>query len=380
MKETGQWDQSYQDTINELVNERDRLEQELIEKRNEGNESGEEEVEQQATLSEYQQKRLALEEKIAAARLAMQSSSGAESDYYGSQLESLRSQYNELTGVREELSGYERSVQKITAAWGQAETAVAQFGGVIDGLKGVYGAWSDLQQNNFDQYKANMDKRIEAARKRKEEELEIIREEYGEKESALEEQLESDAISREEYLARKEELEAERKKKEEKARKEEEKLEKQLRKKQIEFEKKQFKAEKAQSIANAVMSGAEAAVKALTAGPFLGPALASMIAGLTAAQVAMIKQQEYVPPPLAEGGVVMKPTVAEIGEGGEPEAIVPLSKAKDMGFSGGGGSGDTYSITINGDIYGIADLERKIFYGIQKAQKSRRLPAWQYTS
>lgn len=34
----------------------------------------------------------------------------------------------------------------------------------------------------------------------------------------------------------------------------------------------------------------------------------------------------------AEGGVVTKPTLAVIGEGGEEEAVVPLSKAKDMGF------------------------------------------------
>jgi len=35
---------------------------------------------------------------------------------------------------------------------------------------------------------------------------------------------------------------------------------------------------------------------------------------------------------LAEGGVVTKPTTALIGEGGEPEAVVPLSKAQEMGF------------------------------------------------
>lgn len=39
---------------------------------------------------------------------------------------------------------------------------------------------------------------------------------------------------------------------------------------------------------------------------------------------------------LAEGGVVTAPTTALIGEGGEPEAVVPLSKAKSMGFGGGG--------------------------------------------
>ena len=37
---------------------------------------------------------------------------------------------------------------------------------------------------------------------------------------------------------------------------------------------------------------------------------------------------------LAEGGIVTEPTQALIGEGGEPEAVVPLSKAKDLGFGG----------------------------------------------
>jgi len=39
---------------------------------------------------------------------------------------------------------------------------------------------------------------------------------------------------------------------------------------------------------------------------------------------------------LATGGIVTSPTTALIGEGGEPEAVVPLSKAQSMGFSGDG--------------------------------------------
>lgn len=38
---------------------------------------------------------------------------------------------------------------------------------------------------------------------------------------------------------------------------------------------------------------------------------------------------------LAEGGIVTEPTTALIGEGGEPEAVIPLSKAEGMGFGGG---------------------------------------------
>lgn len=41
-------------------------------------------------------------------------------------------------------------------------------------------------------------------------------------------------------------------------------------------------------------------------------------------------------PRLAEGGVVKRPTLAMIGEGGEPEAVVPLSKLGDMMGERGG--------------------------------------------
>lgn len=37
---------------------------------------------------------------------------------------------------------------------------------------------------------------------------------------------------------------------------------------------------------------------------------------------------------LATGGIVTSPTTALIGEGGEPEAVVPLSRASSMGFGG----------------------------------------------
>lgn len=40
-------------------------------------------------------------------------------------------------------------------------------------------------------------------------------------------------------------------------------------------------------------------------------------------------------PTMASGGVVTQPTFLLAGEGGEPEAIVPLSKAQQMGFGGG---------------------------------------------
>lgn len=51
-------------------------------------------------------------------------------------------------------------------------------------------------------------------------------------------------------------------------------------------------------------------------------------------------------PMLAEGGVVSSATLAMIGEGSEPEAVIPLSKLDDM-LSGGGDGGTTIENNID---------------------------------
>lgn len=56
---------------------------------------------------------------------------------------------------------------------------------------------------------------------------------------------------------------------------------------------------------------------------------------------------------LAEGGIVTKPTLAMIGEGGESEAVIPLSK---MGSIGGGG----INVTINYPEFKNSDDENKM--------------------
>jgi SLT domain-containing protein len=49
-------------------------------------------------------------------------------------------------------------------------------------------------------------------------------------------------------------------------------------------------------------------------------------------------------PMLENGGIVTKATLAMIGEGNEPEAVIPLSKLGSMGFGGGGGN--TFNVTV----------------------------------
>jgi hypothetical protein len=55
-------------------------------------------------------------------------------------------------------------------------------------------------------------------------------------------------------------------------------------------------------------------------------------------------------PGLAEGGIVTSPTLAMIGEGGEPEAVIPLSQLDR--FGGGGGINITINSTVADDRLG----------------------------
>lgn len=53
---------------------------------------------------------------------------------------------------------------------------------------------------------------------------------------------------------------------------------------------------------------------------------------------------------LAQGGIVTRPTNALIGEGGEPEAVIPLSKAAQMGFGSNGGGNIYLTVHTNGYV------------------------------
>ena len=64
----------------------------------------------------------------------------------------------------------------------------------------------------------------------------------------------------------------------------------------------------------------------------------------------------------ANGGIFTSPSIIGVGEAG-PEAVIPLSEE--------GGIGATYVININGDVYGVSDLESRIEKVIQRtANKS----------
>jgi hypothetical protein len=65
-------------------------------------------------------------------------------------------------------------------------------------------------------------------------------------------------------------------------------------------------------------------------------------------------------PELAQGGIVTGPTLAMIGEGREPEAVIPLSKLGSMGFGGGGGPTINITVTSADPNAVVAALQRYV--------------------
>ena len=149
------------------------------------------------------------------------------------------------------------------------------------------------------------------------------------------------------------------------------------------------------TIMSALAGGAAAyagymAVAAIKAAGGLGPMIAKaaaaimtsasampvvgIVAGLAgiAAMYGMLRSQPDVPK-MAQGGII-KPrpggTTAIIGEAGQPEAVVPLNKAKQMGF-GGGRSAQPVIIQNNWDAFAASSGRgRKGLGGTQDLQAS----------
>lgn len=67
-------------------------------------------------------------------------------------------------------------------------------------------------------------------------------------------------------------------------------------------------------------------------------------------------------PRLAEGGIVTGPTLALLGDNtSRREAVVPLERAEQLGFGGGG---NTYSITVNAPLANPRDVGRQVVEAI----------------
>lgn len=68
---------------------------------------------------------------------------------------------------------------------------------------------------------------------------------------------------------------------------------------------------------------------------------------------------DSIPKDYAKGGVITSETYARMGEAGEPEAVVPLSRAEEFGFGGGSGGGDV-NVYVDGSLFGASDVDELV--------------------
>jgi hypothetical protein len=135
------------------------------------------------------------------------------------------------------------------------------------------------------------------------------------------------------------------------------------------------KSAKAVALMGAIVNVAEGVAKALSAAPPpWNIALAAITAALGAIQIALIRAQ---PIPLAKGAIFTKPTKLfsqsgtsyEVGEGGEPEVLAPLSKIR--GMAGGG----TIHLTV--PIYiGTEKIEERVIKIVNRSIGLKRIKAY----
>lgn len=242
--------------------------------------------------------------------------------------------YDKLKNFGVELVKIGNTVQSLSMIWSQLTAAIQESFATADALR-----QKDIKEQR-DKLRDTEDERDESLSKLRDENTEQLR--------SLQEMYDSDSISYDEYIRRKQTIEDIYENEQKAARKAAVEAENDLLRLQYEAEVEQFKQNKATAISNAIIAGAQGIMQAWALGPIVGIAGSALIAGAMAYQISQIESRPAPSPPkyveLAEGGVVTSPTMALIGEGGEPEVVVPLSKAKDHGF---GGSGATYNITGN---------------------------------
>ena len=218
----------------------------------------------------------------------------------------------------------ESKLEKWKKGWGKVcEYMANQFQHAGNAVMSIVDAIGDYQEQQHENEMNRIDQELKEYNKAKDSELEKYRTSADEELIKLQEKLNAGLISETEFNTGKQAIQQsladnEKRIEDEKAAREQEALVK-----KDEIARKQFEANKATSIANALVQGALAIVTGFAQlGPIGGAINAGVQAALTAAQVATIASQQYVPM-LAKGGIVDSPTLAMIGEAGK-EAVMPL--------------------------------------------------------
>lgn len=300
-----------------------------------------------------------------------------------------------IDGVDEEVSGLEEVsswADKIQDAFDigkppkwddwfkDLEGAISKITGAISGLTssftGMISSNFDKLTNELDAKVKTMNKALDAMVKNNLKARKTIDTNEKDSMTALQAQYDADAISYENYMAQKLSLEAEAQEARDILDAEEQEKKDEITRKQDELNKRKFEADKKNQIATAIMNSASAIVRAYAdLGPIFGSIATAGILTMSGFQISNIASQSYVPA-LAEGGVATRPMLAEIGDGDEPEMVLPLSKAKDFGFGVNSRQPQQQIVVkvMDNTIYGIDDFGKKVYDAIKSAQRVGKVP------
>ncbi len=295
---------------------------------------------------------------------------GGESLSFGEKLQKSFDVAFPSTGVKK----WAKDAQDIIS--GTKQFMQDNFGDVISWGKSFYDSMVRLQEEASKQQIKQLEKRMEEEKKLQEKQMKVIQGNYVAQSQGLDKQYDEGLMTYEEYMAAQIKLNDSKIAQEDDAVSKYNELEAKKIAIQNEAEKTSFENTKRQNVAQALIGAAQAIIQCYSSlGPVAGSIAAAGIGTLTAVQIGTIQSQQFTPTALAEGGIVTRPTYALIGEGGEPEAVLPLSKAGQMGFGGQG------VITIINNIDGALsseDVARGIFEAIEQAQRIGALPRWRY--
>lgn len=261
------------------------------------------------------------------------------------QVDELNKSYDNLfTGdesvVPDTRKGWQKWIDNLENALGVSDKKLDEWangvGKYIDKIAGyfenltnyisdLFGSIGSIFDTKVSKKIEQLDNEIEKLKSTNKEEIALAQATSNEQLQNIDKMYDNEQLSAEEYRDKKKQIEDEIAEYTEKKNNEAAAQEKKLLAEKDRLARKQFEAQQAQAVATAIIDGASAIVKNYAQLGLVGGSIASVTqAGLTAAQIAAIKAEKYVPM-LAKGGVVNSATLAMIGENGK-EAVMPLER------------------------------------------------------
>ena len=258
----------------------------------------------------------------------------------------------------------------------QLNTTVMIARGFIDTLNTLSQTITNNARVQIEEMRFALDDLREARREAEQE----VNEQLDRETEALRDRLEAGLIPLQEYYDRIDEARSIADAERQTAAQEEIKLLNDIQQAEYEAQLNAFNINKAVSLANIAINAATAAARAFADIPFPGSvAVAAIVGGLALAQGALVLAQQPPPQPpeitaLQTGGVVSRPTNALIGEGGVPEAVIPLDRYE---YRERGSSDEGITVVVNnyGTVIEETQLARRIYDVTRKAQRNRRVPS-----